>query len=89
MLWFERGCQVGVYTLLTSWASQIFTSTKLESPSSWMGVSGMAVIDVVMSRRRAARSGARSLIEIRRVTFEQLVRSGLKGSMSFVSGNMR
>jgi hypothetical protein len=29
------------------------------------------------------------LIEIRRVTFEQLVRSGLKGSMSFVSGNMR
>jgi hypothetical protein len=89
MLWFGRGCQVGVYTLVTSWASQIFTSTKPDSPSSWMGVSGTGVIDVAMSRRRAARSGVRSLIEIRRATFEQLVPSALKASMSFVSGNMR
>jgi hypothetical protein len=29
------------------------------------------------------------LIETKPATFEQLVRSGLKGSMSFVSGNMR
>ena len=89
MLWFERGCQVGVYTLVTLWASQIFTSTKPESPSSWMGVSGTGVIDVVMSRRRAASSGVRSLIETRRATFEQRVRSELKGSMLFVSGNTR
>jgi hypothetical protein len=89
MLWFERGCQAGVYTRATSWASRIFTSRKPKSPSSWMGVSGMGVIDVVMSRRRAANSGVRSLIETRRATFEQLVRSELKGSMSFVSGNMR
>jgi len=89
MLWFERGLQAGGYKRATSGASQIFTSTKPESPSSWMGVSGTGVIDVVMCRRRAASSGVRSLIETRRATFEQLVRSGLKGSMSFVSGNMR
>lgn len=89
MLWFERGYQAGGYTRATSWASQIFTSTKPKSLSSWMGVSGMGVIDVVMSRRRAVSSGVRNLIETKPATFEQLVRSGLKGSMSFVSGNMR
>ena len=88
MLWCGQGCQAGVYTLVTLWASQIFTSTKPGSPSSWMGVSGMGVIDVVMSPRRAVSSGVRSLIETRRATFEQRVRSGLKGSMSFVSGNI-